>query len=438
MPLRPKTAAPVNAQPNQAPQQMMQGGGGGGRGNNPNQMMERPGSTRIISILPEGTLVQEGDEVCVLDSAAFRDEFAAQKIRHLEAESFVRQAQSLLKVNELAYEEYKNGILPQDRELLKNYIDSCRSEVERADITLKWSIGALKKGLISPAMHNSDKYSLQRAQIALAEALKMQERLELYAVPRLLKNLEAKVAAIQTDLLAQEAALSLETARLKRLERAIDKCSMKAPRDGIVVYANPANNWGRVDNQIREGSTVREGQAVFNLPDPTRMRVRARVNESKVSYIHRGQRVEINVDAFPDHPLRGTVAEVTAIPAPASGPISDVKVYYAMIDIEGGGFAELRPGLTAQLGFALDVRHDVIRIPIEAIRRVSNRTYAAVATAQGFAWRKLELGAVSPSFAEVVSGVSQGEPVVLNPDVLPPPSESGLPATAGLSAGPRG
>ena len=65
------------------------------------------------------------------------------------------------------------------------------------------------------------------------------------------------------------------------------------------------------------------------------MRIKARVNESKVSYVYTGQPVEIRVDAFPDHPLRGTVAEVTAIPAPATGPISDVKVYYAMIRASG-------------------------------------------------------------------------------------------------------
>ena len=40
----------------------------------------------------------------------------------------------------------------------------------------------------------------------------------------------------------------------------------------------------------REGVTLREKQPIFNLPDPLHMRVRARINESKVTLIRTGQR----------------------------------------------------------------------------------------------------------------------------------------------------
>jgi multidrug efflux pump subunit AcrA (membrane-fusion protein) len=205
----------------------------------------------------------------------------------------------------------------------------------------------------------------------------------------------------------------------------IASCTIRAPRDGIVVYANQANPWsGRSDVAIKEGATVRQGQPIFNLPDPTRMRVQAKVNESKVSLIRPGMKARITVDAFPDRPFSGTVNAVTAIPAPANGPISDVKIYYAMVEIDNGGYEGLRPGMTAEVTFLLDIKRQVTRIPLQAVRRVGEAAFAAVPDRSGYQWRPLELGAVSSSFAEVRSGLQPGDKVVANPEDLPAPEGS--------------
>ena len=49
---------------------------------------EKAGATRILSILPEGQVVKAGTIVAELDSAAFRDELEAQKIKHDQAKSW--------------------------------------------------------------------------------------------------------------------------------------------------------------------------------------------------------------------------------------------------------------------------------------------------------------------------------------------------------------
>ena len=55
---------------------------------------EKPGSTRIISILPEGTPVKAGDVVCTLESSTFVDEVRAQKIRWAQAKALVELSRS--------------------------------------------------------------------------------------------------------------------------------------------------------------------------------------------------------------------------------------------------------------------------------------------------------------------------------------------------------
>lgn len=394
-------------------------------------MQEKPGSTRIISILPEGTKVKAGDVVCELDSSAFHDELQAQKIRYAQAKAIVDQVQAILEVTAITQLEYREGIHPQDSLLIRQYQTSCRIEEQRARKNFEWSKDVAAKGFRSPSQVKADELALDQAKFALSEAEGMSIRLDKYTAPKLLKNLEAKLEAIRADKLAQEQILQNETSRMRRLEKAVAKCTLRAPRDGIVVYANLPNSWGRVESQIEQGVTVREGQPVVLLPDPRDMRVRARINESKVSLIHKGMRAHITVDAFHDRTMTGTVDEVTPIPAPANGPVSDVRVYFATVKIDGEGYDDLRPGLSADVHFLVNVNKKVTRVPLRAIRWVDNLPFAAVASnkqgsgkiagSRSWEWRRVDLGQSDSNFAEVLSGLKVGERVVAKPELLPAP-----------------
>ena len=92
---------------------------------------EKPGSTRIVSILPEGTEVKKGELVCQLDSSAFDDELKVQLIRFASAKSWLDQARTILEVAEISQREYRDGIYPQDLQLIRQYITTCQIEKER-------------------------------------------------------------------------------------------------------------------------------------------------------------------------------------------------------------------------------------------------------------------------------------------------------------------
>jgi HlyD family secretion protein len=246
--------------------------------------------------------------------------------------------------------------------------------------------------------------------------------------PKNIKSLEAKVKAVESDKKNQEASFQLETQRRDRLQRNIDHCTLRAPGDGIVVYVNQTNGWGMVQQQIDQGVTVREGQPIFQLPDPKSMRVKARINETKMGQLKAGQRALVKVDAFPDRLMEGTVAEITAISTPVNGPFSDVRVYFAMVNIDQG-HDDLRPGLTAEVFFKCDSRTNVLRVPVQAVRSVDGKHYVALHQAssraeQAWKWKRVELGISDPHFVEVVSGVKRGERVVANTLALPEPESS--------------
>jgi len=386
---------------------------------------EKSGSTTIVDILPEGSKVKAGDVVCTLDSSTFLDEEKAQLIRWLQAKSYVEQANAILEVNLITLREYRDGIYPQDLQLVKQYIETCQLERDRLERNLKWSSDMNKKGFRTLLQVKGDKLALEQGEIALGEANNMLTRLEKQTGPKLIKSLEANVRAIESDKLLQDASFSLENQRLERIRRNIRICTLKAPRDGIVVYANQTNRWGMVTAQIDQGVTVRQDQPIFNLPDPQNMRVKARINESKVAMIHTGQTARIIVDAYPERPLRGRVAEVTAINTPLNA--SDVRIYYANVDIIDE-FDDLRPGLSAEIVFKIDSRRHVTRVPLESIRWVGDQAWVALhdgsrdeAGGTPWSWRKIALGLSDSRYAEVVSGIQAGDRVVASPQNLPAP-----------------
>ena len=396
------------------------GGGGGGMD------MEKPGSTTIVEIVPEGKRVKAGEVVCRLDSAAFEDEEQAQKIRHIQAKSYVEQANAILEVNRITLREYRDGIYPQDLQLVKQYITTCQMERDRLDRAAAWSRDMGKLGYRTKFQVKGDELALAQAEIALSEAKNMLSRLVNQTGPKIRTALEANVEAIKADKFTQDASFQLETQRLERIQKNIKNCTLVAPAEGIAVYVNATDRWGQVTAPIDLGVTVRQDQAIINLPDPLHMRVKARINESKLSLIHTGQRAHVVVDAFPDRPLKGRVAEITPINVPLNA--SDVRVYYANVDIEAG-FDELRPGLGAEVSFLVDSRRDVTRIPLQSIRWIHEQGYAAVqdpsaesGSERSFVWRPIQLGMTDTHYAEVVSGLKVGDRVVASPRGLPAPA----------------
>ncbi len=402
------------------------GGGRGGRGGGTAMLGdEKPGSTRIVDILPEGSRVKAGDVVCKLDSSSYEDEEKAQQIRFLQAKSYLEQAISMLEVAKISLEEYRDGIYPQDQQLVRHYMETCELEKERLERNLKWSEDMLKKNFRTAFQVKGDALALEQASIALSEAHGMFARLVKQTGPKILKSLEANVRAIESDKLTQEASFSLEKQRLERIRRNIEHCTVKAPGDGIVVYANQSLYFGLVNINIDQGVTLRQDQPIFNLPDSQRMRVKARINESKISVVHAGQPVLIEIEAYPGRPLRGVVSEVMPISIPLL--LSDVRIYFANVDILDS-FDDLRPGLSARLIFQVESRRSVTRVPVESIRWVNERPYvalydrsAAQEGGQPWRWQPIQIGLSDLSFAEVLGGLKVGDRVVSQPDSLPPP-----------------
>jgi HlyD family secretion protein len=373
------------------------------------------GGTTIIKIVPEGQRVKKGELLCELDSAALRDQLVNQRITTKSAEANFLNAKLTREVAEIAVKEYVEGVYVQDLATVEGDIKLAESELTRSEDRLEWARRMFEKGYVSKATLVTEELNFKKAQFTLEQAQQKKTVLVKYTRDKTIKELDSDVKKAHSDELAKQATWELEKGKEDKLEKQIANCTLLAPIDGLVVYANdPSRMWGSNQSQIEEGATVRERQKVISIPDISRMQVNAKVHEAQIDKITPNLKAQIRVDAFPDQQLGGAVSEVAPLPDAGNIFSSDIKVYTTRIRIENP-IAGLRPGMTAQVKILVDRLENVLSVPVQAILQYNGKDHVTKKIGDRYDRIEVTIGASNDKFVQVTKGLADGDVVVLNP-----------------------
>ncbi len=376
------------------------------------------GQTTIIKIFPEGTKVQKGDVVCELDSASLKDQHINQKITTKSAEANFMNAKLTREVAQIAVREYKEGIFVQDEATAEGEIKLAESDLARAEDRVDWAQRMFEKGYVSVAQKVSEDLALQKARFSKEQAQSKLNVLRQYTKGKTIKELESDVEKAMSDELAKQATWALEKTKEEKLERQIAQCVLKAPSDGLVVYANDASrSFGSNAPQIEEGATVRERQKIFSLPDISKMQVNTKVHESQIDKIAPGMKAKIRVESFADQTLNGTVIDVAPLPDPSNFFSSDIKVYTTKVKIDDP-LSGLRPGMSAQVEILVDRRPDVLNIPVVSVLQYHGKNHVTKKLGDTYKSVEVELGPSNDKYVQINKGLEEGDVVVMNPIAL--------------------
>jgi hypothetical protein len=243
--------------------------------------------------------------------------------------------------------------------------------------------------------------------------------LEQYTRDKTTKELEIDVTQKRSNELAKQAAWELHKSKEEKLERQIAACTLTAPIDGLVVYANdPTRSFGRNQPQIEEGATVRERQKIISIPDISRLQVNTKVDESRIDKIATNLKARIRVHAFADQVLNGRVLDVAPLADPSNFFSPDRKVYTTRVAV-ANRLPGLRPGMTAQVEILVADRDNVLGLPVQALLHYDGKDHVAVKTPDGrFEWREVTRGVSNDQFVEIQQGIQSGEIVALKPLTL--------------------
>jgi len=210
---------------------------------------------------------------------------------------------------------------------------------------------------------------------------------------------------------------------VQRRRKQVEACIIRAPAPGLVVYGTSGEPWReRERGPIQEGGKVYQRQTIISLPNTSEIIVEIRVHETSVDKVSLGQPATITVDAFPDKTFHGKVLKVAPLPDSQQGFLNpDIKVYTTRVSIEDSNDS-IRPGMSAMVEILVEQLDDVLIVPIQAVTNREGKKLCYVMDSDTPQPRVVSTGAFNDIFMEIVSGLEEGEQVLLNPPLLFEPS----------------
>jgi len=366
--------------------------------------------TPIIQIVAEGTYVNEGDFLVKLDDSGLQADLVQQQIQCNTSRALEVEGRTDYESSKIALQEYESGTYLQDRGAAESDQFVTRENLRRAEEYLRYSLRLAERGYVTDVQLEADRFAVEKARKELENASTKMEVLEKYTKIKNINRLTANVETAEARMRARENSRMLDEEKLKSLEDQLSKCVIYAPTSGQVVYANLPTG----DPLIAEGKLVRERQVIIRLPDPKRMQVVARINESRIDKLKVGMPSKIRLDAFPKNVLTGVVRSVTEYPLPAATPYSTIKEYGAEVTIDEAPLGA-RTGMTAQVAIEVERLEEALQIPVQSVLERGKRFFCVVEKGGEIAAQEIQVRSANETSVVISDGLVAGDKVVLAP-----------------------
>ncbi len=228
----------------------------------------------------ENQAVKKGAVLFVIDDS----DFAAK----------VAQGQAAVATEEAALATFASRL-----DLQQAMIAQAQATVQSADADLTRTQQDFKRysALMTTDFASRQRYEQAQADARKAEAEAAKSRAALAAA-------QSQLGVLRSQQQEEQARLQQARANLKLAQNDLDNTVIRAPISGVA-----GNRAGQVGQYVKPGTEL---LSVVPLP---RVYVTANFKETQLTQMRPGQRAEVSVDAYPDHPLAGRIDSF----APASG-----------------------------------------------------------------------------------------------------------------------
>ena len=173
---------------------------------------------------------------------------------------------------------------------------------------------------------------------------------------QVLETAQAARDRAESAVLTAEANLAIAVADLKLQQADLDKSTIYAPIDGVVLTRD-----------VDPGQTV---AASFSAPilfviaaDLENMQLEAAIDEADIGTVEKGQQARFTVDAFPDRRFSAEIRDIAYAAVTTEG----VVTYEAKLSVANEELL-LRPGMTATVTVVTRETKDVVTVPSSAFR----------------------------------------------------------------------
>jgi RND family efflux transporter MFP subunit len=261
----------------------------------------------------------------------------------------------------------------------------------------------------------SERLSIARHDIELSRKI-LEENISTYRLGLNLKTLRDYNINIQSAVI-----------NLERAKAALLKTELIAPFDGRVVDVNLQA--GDMITQRYSVTGVPIDSYVVRLVNTGNVRMAGVVDEIDVVKIREGQTADVTVDALPGKVIKGTVKFISPYgpiqtrSIPSYGSLqSTLATYRVEVALSPADVAYLTGGATANAEILTATRSNVLIVPNSALTGKAGEYTVRVLKDEKtnlIEQRPAKTGLETPAYTEIVSGLSQGEKVLLQKSNAP-------------------
>ena len=292
-------------------------------------LFSKASESKITYMPPEGTKVKTGDRLVEFDNSTVSNRILEIKQQIITAENQLVEIQS----------NHESGLRDLEASLSQYWLAFQQAKID----------ASVPINLVPRRDYQERQLLLEKTEteynshLAKIEKKKLEQQAELQA-----KNLEKEKLVVE----------------LQKLENELNELNLKAPTDGIVIYADHIFE----PRKVQVGDVVWSGLPVINLPDLTELEILARVNEVDGPRLSIGQAAQVFLDSYPDIKINGKIKDISQTAAKAGTSRSDTtKIFKVIISLEKTLTDIMKPGMSAQVEVNLAENTPQILVPRSAV-----------------------------------------------------------------------
>ncbi|MFT6794290.1 MAG: HlyD family secretion protein [Rubritalea sp.] len=405
------------------------------------------GQSLIISIVPEGSLVKAGQLLVELDPAeamkqlqaiqlsveTSRSSFITAKndllIEKSTLESEQREAQQSIEFAQMDLAKFEQLDKQQQLREAESKITSEEESLRLTQDKFQWSEKLAKKGFETKSQVDRDRLELSNRQKLLDSAKSKLKMLEQFDLPkrqvelnsivaeaqkkyeRLIKQGESRMSRSNAQLGEAQRKLKLNEDRLLEDQQQLKHTKLYAPADGIALYPPRSS---RQEPSVSEGANVNKNRKLITIPNLKKMKVEVKIPEFHISKIKRGQLAYITIASISDKRYKGVVSKVNPLPDRNNSWFGAAEQFYSTEITITDPLPDVKPSISAKAEIIITDLKEIFYIPLHAIRTEKAKYFCYIKDGAEHLKTEIQLGMMNNSFAEITSGVSDGDVVLLN------------------------
>lgn len=334
----------------------------------------------------------------------------AEKIR--KAEVAVSDAESALELKREALEDYLADVNAEPDQLL---VESKERAIETAEAELldaETALADLTQTAETDIQLADREIELAEARLADAEdaftylltdpdpvdaVVKQTEvRLAQETLAEAEANLEEYEIVDQLEIELRQAELVAARATLATAIADLERATLRAPFDGIVVTVN-----------IEPNQQVNANTQAIEIADPSVVEVSGSVDEIDVLFLQTGAQAYVTLEALTNQTLPGVVSSIANIGTSQQG----VVTYPVGIRVDSSEIGQLPEGLSATAQVIVRERNDAALIPLQALYGSVQSPTVRVVSGNDIIEREVRLGISDDFWVVVEEGLDEGETI---------------------------